>query len=241
MPVVGPIDIVVTTYEKEQSIAECLRRLIETLDTRPHQFRIIVADDASSDNTVRAAQSVVDGRVTVMTSSRNQGKGAQIKRVLSFSDAPVVAIFDGDLDIHPKSLLDAIERLLESHFDCVVGSKPHEHSDVVYPLSRRVLSRGFRLLSRMMFGLNVRDTQTGLKVLRGDLLRQIAPEVGQDGFLFDLELLARLSRGGHVVAEVPVAINFDFSSTIGVRAILVMMIDMLRVRRTLWREAVEMR
>jgi glycosyltransferase involved in cell wall biosynthesis len=235
----GQIDVVVTTYEKERSVAACLRRLVDTLDARPHQFRILVADDASSDDTVSAAQSVADDRITVITSSHNQGKGAQIKRTLNITDAAIVAIFDGDLDIHPKSLLNAIDFLISNGVDCVVGSKPHEDSEITYPVSRRVLSRGFRILSRMMFGLNVRDTQTGLKVFRGDVLRRAAPEVVENGFLFDLELLARLSNQGCVVAEVPVAIKFDFSSTIGIRSVVGMMTDMLRVRRSLQRSAVE--
>jgi glycosyltransferase involved in cell wall biosynthesis len=231
----GQLDVIVTTYEKERSIAECLSRLTSALDVRGYSFRIFVADDASSDNTVRVAQSVADKRIAVLTSTHNQGKGAQIKRTLNFADANIVAIFDGDLDIHPKSLLDAIDTLVSQDCDGVVGSKPHRDSEITYPFSRKVMSRGFRTLSRLMFGLNVRDTQTGLKVFRGEVLRQTAPEVVEDGFLFDLELLARLSHRGLSVAEVPVAINFDFSSTISIGAVAKMMFDMLRVKQTLRR------
>jgi glycosyltransferase involved in cell wall biosynthesis len=227
------VDVIVTAYDKERSIAECLRRLIGTLDSRPYDFQIYVTDDASSDNTVRAARSVADSRVTVIASTRNQGKGAQIKRTLNLTNANVVALFDGDLDIHPKSLLTAIDVLVGQQLDGVVGSKPHKDSEVAYPVTRQVLSRGFRVLSRVMFGLNVRDTQTGLKVFRGDVIRRVAPVVIENGFLFDLELLARLSQHGHVVTEVPVMIDYDFSSSISVKAVAQMMTDMLRVRHTM--------
>lgn len=227
------VDVIVTTYDKERSIAECLRRLISALDSHPYTFQIYVADDASSDNTVRVAQSLADKRITVITSTHNQGKGAQIKRTLNLANANVVALFDGDLDIHPKSLLSAIDLLIGKQLDGVAGSKPHRDSEITYPVTRRVLSRGFRILSRVMFGLNVRDTQTGLKVFRGDVLRRTASQVVEDGFLFDLELLARMSHQGYDVAEVPVAIDFDFSSTISIRSVAEMMRDMLRVRRTL--------
>lgn len=226
----GHINVVVTAYEKEKSIAECLRRLIKALDERSHVFRILVADDASSDRTVKAAQSVVDDRITVITSTNNQGKGAQIKRTLNLTDASIVAIFDGDLDIHPKSLLNAIDVLVDRKLDGVVGSKPHRDSEINYPVTRKILSHVFRLVSRILFGLNVRDTQTGLKVFRGEVLRSVAPQVVEDGFLFDLELLARLSQQGHVISEVPVAIDFDFSSTITVRSIAAIASSIIRVR-----------
>lgn len=233
------VDIVVTTYDKERSIAECLRRLLAALDFGPYTFQILVADDASSDNTVRAAQTVADKRITVITSTHNQGKGAQIKRTLNLTNAGVVALFDGDLDIHPKSLLSAIDVLVDKQLDGVVGSKPHGDSEVTYPVSRRVLSSGFRVLSRVMFGLNVRDTQTGLKVFRGDILRRTAPAVAENGFLFDLELLARLSQRGYEVTEVPVTIDYEFSSSISVKSVFEMMIGMLRVRRAMNRSVKE--
>lgn len=229
------VDVVVTTYHKERSIAECLRRLIRTLDSRPFEFRVYVVDDASSDCTVKEARSVDDIRITVIESSVNQGKGAQIKNAVQHSDAELIAIFDGDLDIHPKSLVNAINILTSRNLDVAVGTKSHSDSEVSYPAMRRHLSRGFQIISRLLFDLNIRDTQTGLKVFRGDLLRHTAPDVIENGFLFDLELLARLSKKGCIVDEVPVAIDFDFTSTIGLRTIAEMMVDIFRVKRTLTR------
>ncbi|MGA0064769.1 MAG: glycosyltransferase family 2 protein [Ilumatobacteraceae bacterium] len=230
------VDVIVTTFEKGDAIAACLRRLVFTLEKGSHVFRIFVLDDGSTDRTVQEAESVEDSRITVIPSTLNLGKGAQIKRGLAKSIAEVVVIFDGDLDIHPKSLVNAIDVLQAEQLDVVVGSKPHRDSEVVYPASRRVLSMGFRLISRVLFNLSVRDTQTGMKAFRGDVLRSHAHLVVEDGFLFDLELLARMSIRGVKVKEVPVAIDFDFTSTISPASVVAMAKDVWRVKRTLLSE-----
>lgn len=227
------VDVIVTAYRKEATINSCLSRLLTSLDAINIDFRIYVADDASDDDTVYQARSIKDERIVVLTSETNIGKGAQIRKVLQLSDASIVAIFDGDMDIHPKSLVDGITTLIQTGVDGVVGSKSHPQSVVRYPASRKILSRMFRFLSKLLFGLYVRDTQTGVKVFRGDMFRDIGLVTRESGFVFDLELLARMARSKRKIVEIPVQISFDFTSTITPSAMLRMLADMWRVHRTL--------
>lgn len=227
------IEVIVTTFQKELTIGACLRRLSDHLSVLDEEFRIIVADDASTDRTVLEVNALADPRILVLRSVLNAGKGAQIKAALKHSEAPVVAIFDGDLDIHPQSLVAAIRTLRITGSDAVTGSKSHHESVIHYPLVRRVLSRGFRVLASVMFGLAVRDTQTGMKVFRGVMFRRIATQVHESGFVFDLELLARMAEEGAKITEVPVAIDFDFSSTVSGRAVLQVLRDLISVYRRL--------
>jgi len=231
--VMGRVDVIVTTFNKAESIQRCIERLITTLEASGREFRIIVADDASTDETVTRIRAIDDPRIDILTSTHNQGKGAQVKRASRLTDADIIAMFDGDLDIHPKSLASALCVIESSGVDVVVASKSHPDSEVQYPIGRRFLSQVFKLICKSLFNLAVRDTQTGLKVFKGDLMRTFAPHVRDDGYLFDLELLVMLSRQGFAITEVPVTIAFDFTSTVSFSAIIVMVRDLVRIWRSI--------
>jgi glycosyltransferase involved in cell wall biosynthesis len=80
---------------------------------------------------------------------------------------------------------------------------------------RRLYSLMYQLLTRVLFGLRVRDTQTGIKLVRRDVLTEVLPRMVEKRFAFDLELLAVAHRlGFRQTAELPVRIGERFSSTI---------------------------
>jgi len=99
-------------------------------------------------------------------------------------------------------------------WDVVVGSKRHPDSVVSYPRFRRLQSWLYQVLIRVLFHLNVRDTQTGLKLFRGDVLRAVIPLLAIKRFAFDLELLvvARKLGFGRIV-EAPVQLSYRFATT----------------------------
>ena len=108
-----------------------------------------------------------------------------------------MAFIDADGDIEPEAFT-AFLRLVDLYEpDAVVGSKRHPLSHVDYPPIRRLLSWVFHLMTRTLFRLNVRDTQTGMKLFRRDVLADVLPRVRDDGYTFDLELLVAAARRGY--------------------------------------------
>src|SRR6266498_916426 len=110
--------------------------------------------------------------------------------------------------------------------DMVIGSKRHSLSEVSYPWPRRVMSWGYHVLVRILFGLKVTDTQTGLKLVRRDVLAAVLPRLVEKRFAFDLELLVAARRlGFRRVLEAPINLNYQFTSTISPRAVNGILID----------------
>jgi hypothetical protein len=108
----------------------------------------------------------------------------------------------------------------ESDCDIVVGSKRHPDSRVSYPPLRRLQSVLYQLLIRILFDVSVRDTQTGLKLLRRPVLAQVLPLLAVKRFAFDLELLVVAQHVGYRrIVEAPVELNFKFESTISPSAV----------------------
>ena len=106
------------------------------------------------------------------------------------------------------------------------GSKRHPQSQVLYPPLRRVYSWGYQQLNRVLFHLPVRDTQTGIKVVRRDVLIEVLPRMEEKRFAFDLELfVVARQRGFRKLVEMPVSIGERFSSTISLRSVQNMLLD----------------
>ena len=103
----------------------------------------------------------------------------------SFGD--VITFVDGDLDISPNTIRDYVKEL--ENCDLVIASKRHPLSKVKAPSSRKFLSRMFNLIIRMLIGIEVRDTQSGLKAGKGVALRSIFGSMVVKRYAFDVELL----------------------------------------------------
>jgi glycosyltransferase involved in cell wall biosynthesis len=173
-------------------------------------FEIILVNDGSSDNSgeeiARLAQKY-PGEISSLHLPRS-GKGEALRRGALAARGAYVVFLDADLDIPPEQILFfvAIQRVKKA--DAVIGSKMHPDSTVDYPLIRRIYSLGYFWLVKMLFGLRVRDTQTGLKLVRRDLLLKALEKTESRGFTLDLELLVRLAQLRAVMVEAPVVVEY---------------------------------
>jgi len=85
-------------------------------------------------------------------------------------------------------------------------------------------------MTRLLFGLDITDTQAGIKLVRREIVTALLPILEENGFTFDLELLAVARRFGYRrVVELPVEIRERFSSTVSPRAAWEMLLDTVRL------------
>jgi len=97
--------------------------------------------------------------------------------------------------------------------DIVVGSKRHPASQVVYPLDRKIISFGAYLISKFFLGINVHDTQAGLKIFRRPVLEKVLPRLLVKSYAIDLEILAVANYLGYKkIFEAPIKLNYSFKS-----------------------------
>ena len=97
----------------------------------------------------------------------------------------------------------------------MIGSKRHPQSRVAYPKFRRFQSAIYQLVVKVLFNLDVRDTQTGLKLFRRNVLREALPLLAIKKFAFDLELLVVARQLGYrKVIEAPISLDYQFESTV---------------------------
>jgi glycosyltransferase involved in cell wall biosynthesis len=172
-------------------------------------FEMILVNDGSSDNSGEEITRLAEkfpGEIVSLQLTRS-GKGEALRRGAQEARGEFVVFIDADLDLPPEQILFfvAIQRVKKA--DAVIGSKMHPDSTVDYPLRRRIYSLGYFWLVKFLFGLPVRDTQTGLKLVRRDLLLKALEKTESRGFTLDLELLVRLVQLGAVMVEAPVVVQ----------------------------------
>jgi glycosyltransferase involved in cell wall biosynthesis len=226
------ISVVVPTYQEEDNITEVLERLTQTLGSRFDKYQIIIVADGCQDRTAEVARTYPNSFVEVHEYFPNQGKGYAIKYGVEFAQAPVIAFCDGDLDIHPDSLLVFYDLMKLENAKVVVGAKSHPNSIVNYPYFRRIQSWIFRQLINWKFDLQISDTQTGLKIFETKVLLDVIHEVNSEGFSFDLELLVRLNKECKII-EGPVWLSYQFTSTVNPLVPIQMIRDVYRIARAL--------
>jgi glycosyltransferase involved in cell wall biosynthesis len=205
------ISVIVPAYNESQAIAANLRAIVDALSPHAPHLEIIVVDDGSHDQTWRHAAATMErsaATVRILRYERNEGKGFALACGARHATGEFVVFLDADLDLHPDQVPSFFDILFSTGADAVIGSKWHPDSQVEYPAWRRVLSHGYYALVHLLFGLPLRDTQTGLKLFRARLLESVVPRLLTKRFAFDVELLAVAHRMGFKIVEAPVRLQF---------------------------------
>ncbi len=228
----GKISIIMPAYNEEVRIHSSIRETLETAARFDFDYEVIVVDDGSQDRTydeiLKAAGS--SERVHVVRYDNNVGKGFALLQGLKHARGDIIAFIDADLDLHPGQIQVLFDYMMMYDADVVVGSKRHPQSEVNYPWHRRIISVIYYFVVRTLFSLPIRDTQTGLKLFRGDLLRTIVPKVLVKKYAFDLEILVNLNHIGAKIVSAPVVVDFGRGwGRIGIRDIYHTAIDTLAV------------
>jgi len=208
------LSLVTPVHNGEAFIEANLRHIVRILEQLGRPFEVIVVSDGATDSSAELARGLHDKRVIVLDYPENQGKGLAIARGLEAARGRLVGWLDSDLDVDPHVIVDAALMFDHAPIDAAVGSKRHPDSRVDYPLVRRVYSWGFQMLVRLLFRINVRDTQVGAKLFRRELIDTVEPLLLVKRYAFDLEVLAVGAEFGFDrIEEVPIELRYRFSGT----------------------------
>lgn len=227
------ISIIMPAFNESDFIADNLREVVGTFERFSCEFEVILVDDGSPDNTYRVASEVIrehPSRVRIVRYETNLGKGNALMAGVAYARGTYVVFLDADMDLHPSQLPRFFEVMRTSGADAVIGSKRHPDSHVRYPLIRQIYSFGYYSFVRLLFGLNLRDTQTGLKLFKKHLLDDVLPRVLSKRFAFDIEVLTIAHRLGYKITDAPVTLDFSRpKGRLGTQQVLRIFIDTLAI------------
>ena len=200
------IEIVVPVYNEQAALPGSIRRLHDHLSAElPYSWRIVIADNASTDHTPRLAQALADDLPGVeFLRLAEKGRGRALRAAWSRSDAEVLCYMDVDLSTDLRGLLPLVAPLLSGHSDVAIGTRLARGARVERSAKRELISRGYNRVLRTVLRARFSDAQCGFKAIRADAARRLLPQVRDESWFFDTELLVLAQREGMRISEVPV-------------------------------------
>jgi putative flippase GtrA len=200
------VDIIVPVYNEQRVLADSISRLHAFVSGElPFSWRIVIADNASTDDTPRIAgrlSRTLPGVLALRLEQR--GRGRALRAAWSQSSARVVCYMDVDLSTDLHALLPLLAPLLSGHSDVAIGTRLARGARVKRGVKREVISRSYNRILHLALCAKFTDAQCGFKAIRGDVLPGLLAAVQDEGWFFDTELLVLAQRRGLRIHEVPV-------------------------------------
>jgi len=208
------LSVIIPVYKQEKTILSDIQNIHRTLDQIRYDYEIIcVVDGTTTDRSYQLLKRAKIPHTKVLGYLYNHGKGYAVRYGMSHTQGDYVAFIDAGMEIDPNGISMVLEHLEWYQADIIVASKRHPASQINYPLDRRIISFGAHLIARYLLGINVTDTQAGLKIFKRKVLEKVLPRLLVKNYAFDLEILSVANYLGFTrIYEAPVKLTYAFRS-----------------------------
>lgn len=206
------LSLIVPVYRQEKTIVKNLLIIKQALDAIRYDYEIIAVVDGKVDLSFEKIKQAQIEKVKCLYYSENRGKSYAIRLGMHEAKGDYVMFMDSGLEIDTSGISMLLEHMEWYNADIIVGSKRHPASQVHYSLTRKILSYGYYLFVKLLFGVGVRDTQAGIKIYRKSVIEKILPRLVEKKFAGDLEVLVvAKTLGFNRIYEAPIKLSYDLS------------------------------
>ena len=192
---VKKLSIIIPCYNEEKLIPAVLEKVLQTKLDYDIEKQIIVVNDGSTDNSATAINQFCEKHpsASAIHQQTNSGKGAAVRTALQKVNGDIIIIQDADFEYDPHDYNRLLRPIIDGHADVVYGSRfrgsePHRVLFFFHTIGNKFLT----FLSNLFTGLNLTDMETGYKMFRADVLKQI--RLKENRFGFEPEVTAKTSR-----------------------------------------------
>lgn len=215
-------DVTIPVLNEEETLDQQVRTLHRFLTEHfptPGQWRIVIADNGSTDNTAHIALALGDDLPEVqLVRVPEKGVGLALKTAWTQSKADIVGYMDLDLATDLQHFIQAYHALATEGFDLVYATRLHRKSKVRgRSLKREFTSRMFNIILRVYLGTRFSDGMCGFKWLKREHVQPLmAGGAVSNGWFFSTELLAIAEWQGLRMCELPVRWTDDPNSKVNI-------------------------
>lgn len=207
------LSLVVPVYRQEKTIVKNLKIIKQALDAIRYDYEIIAVIDGKVDNSFEKIKAAKITKVRCLFYSENRGKSYAIRLGMHHAKGDYIMFLDSGNEIDTSGISMLLEHMEWYNADIIVGSKRHPASQVQYSFLRKILSYGYYIFVKILFGVSVRDTQAGIKIYRKHVIKKVLPRLVEKKFAGDLEVLV-VSRllGFKRIYEAPIKLDYSLGS-----------------------------
>lgn len=201
------LSVIIPALNEEDGISQIVERVLsirDALTLMGVELELIVVDDGSRDRTANVVSQYCElySDVRLIRHPINRGYGAAIKTGFRQASGEYLAFLDADGTYPPERLPEMCRVAMEQKVDLVIGSRMSGAKSEM-PLTRRIGNFGFAQLLSLISNVVVRDTASGMRVLRKDVLTYLYPL--PDGLEFTPAMSTRAIHENLKIVEVPIA------------------------------------
>jgi len=219
-PIELDFTLVVPIHNPESRFHELIAETTDKLSSAEFSYEILVVSETSTELSETQLETDSSDRLTLLPLEEDRGKGAALRAAITKSRGEYLGFIDSEGDLPINVISNLLEIIHREHPDMIFESMRHSPSEFVDQPLRRTYSWGYQQLNRVLFQLPVRDTQSGVNVIRRDVLQAVLPHMMQNGSAFDLELfVVARHQGFRKIVELPIVIGERFSSSVSLRSI----------------------
>ncbi len=206
------VAIVIPAYNEQNVIGSVISGLNHVFHNSVYDYEIVVVDDGSRDNT--ASKSKSDG-TKVIKHILNTGSGGATATGLSYAyqnGFDIATTSDADGQHAPEDVLQGVQLIDGSDTDLLIGSRLINKDGMS---KVKILgNRGLSFITYVLFGINVTDSQSGLRVFSKRALSELKWKTS--GYEFCSEMLWRAKQLNLRISEFPIkAIYTEYSKAKG--------------------------
>ena len=190
--------IVIPVYNEDESLQELMASIEQATATLDHSYELVFVDDGSTDGTLDELKSVSEthGHVRVFSFRRNLGKSPALLCGFHKARGQYILTMDADLQDDPSNLPRMYDQLIAERADIVNGWRKKRQDNALKIVFSRIFNR---LMIRLLFGSSFEDMNSGLKLYKAEVARELHLYGGMHRFI---PLIA--TEMGYRVAECPV-------------------------------------
>ncbi len=211
------LTVVIPVFNEVHTVLQVIERVRQT----QLPLEIILVDDGSSDGTrEKLAELAPSDDLRVILHDKNRGKGAALRTGFEHATGTAVVVQDADLEYDPDDFRFLIQPIVEGAADVVYGTRYGHHDRQVPPLWHVFVNRWITRLANLRTGLYLSDVETCYKVIRRELIQELAPNLRENRFGIEIELTVKLARKKVRFYERPIRYDrrgFDEGKKIGWR------------------------
>jgi len=228
------ISVIIPCYNEEKIIYRNAIKVFNYLKERFKNFEIIVVNDGSNDRTIEELRKLENFiKIKVINNKKNQGKGKAVRDGILRSNCDVIMFVDADLPVR----VEEIERFLaeiKKGYDIVIASRFLPGAKLIIPAKwyRKIAERIFMFLRMIIINtFEIKDTQCGFKMFKGEVAKKIFSKSKINGFAFESEIIFLAKKFGYKIKELPVLLQNPQESHVKIfKDPFQMFFDLIKIR-----------
>lgn len=200
--------VIIPAYNEEDILNSTITRVYTALLQFGEPFELMIADDGSEDSTSTIAKqwSERHPEIILVTNKINMGRGAALTKSFYKAKGEFIMYIDADLAIELVILKKIFALLKEDAADIVIGSKHIDGAEVDYPPLRRLCSKSYSLLTKLLLNSTICDYQCGCKGFKKVVIENILPFMRNNAWTWDTEIVIKSQWAGYRIKEIPVKV-----------------------------------